>query len=137
MISCVYFCFKKASKPLDKEERAKWMRKIIIIFLVGIPINIAMLLLIQLRVSEIDGELASALDQVNDETLESEERQYKKLASYGRDCITCLSPYWITNAFADFVQVICFYLLVKKIHFALERKIEEEMKDYGYPRDYF
>ena len=42
MFSCVYFVFKKASKPLVKEEKTKWMRRVYIVFLIGVPINIAM-----------------------------------------------------------------------------------------------
>ena len=64
-------------------------------------------------------------------------KQERLLTQYGRDCVTCTSPYWLSNAGAEFIQIICFYLLVKKIYEALERIIETEMKEYGYPRDHF
>lgn len=64
-------------------------------------------------------------------------KQRKIVAQYGRDCVTCISPYWITNSLAEFIQIICFYILVKKIYEALERFIETEMREYGCSRERF
>jgi len=40
----IYFVFKKACKYLKREQRKRWLRTITIIFAVGIPINLALLL---------------------------------------------------------------------------------------------
>ena len=129
MFSTIFFVFKKASKPLNKSERRKWMNRVYMIFLLGLPVNIAMLIYIELDLSAIYGQAPPDQEDLDPQT--SLIRQYKY------DCVTCTSPFWITNSIAEFTQLICFYLLVKKIQLALDRKIEEEMRDYGYPRDYF
>lgn len=64
-------------------------------------------------------------------------KQRKLLTQYGRDSVTCTSLYWVTNTLAEFIQIICFYLLVKKIYEALERFIETEMKEFGCSRERF
>lgn len=69
MFSTVYFCFKKASKPLEKDQRAKWMRKIIIIFMVGVPLNIIMLININFRVNAIQKVLDIALRESDEDKL--------------------------------------------------------------------
>ena len=67
MFSTVYFCFKKASKPLDREDRAKWMRKIIIVFMVGVPLNIAMLININYKVYKIENVMDTTLENSDDD----------------------------------------------------------------------
>ena len=56
MFSCVYFVFKKASKPLEKEEKTKQMRRVLIVYLIGVPINIAMLISLTIDMYAFDEE---------------------------------------------------------------------------------
>jgi hypothetical protein len=48
----IYSVFKKALKPL-KDEKKKWLRIMWIIFFVGLPINLVMLMYMEVKVFKI------------------------------------------------------------------------------------
>ena len=76
MFSCVYFVFKKASKPLVKEEKTKQMRRVLLVFLIGVPINIAML--IKLIIEMYSFEEAIELESKHYDELEKGVSEYLK-----------------------------------------------------------
>ena len=50
MFFVVYFVFKKASKPLGAEEKAKWLKRLRFIFYVNLIINIYFITIIEIDV---------------------------------------------------------------------------------------
>ena len=65
MFTTIFFVFKKASKPLNKGERRKWMNRVNIIFLLGLPINIAMLIKIEIDLNEIYKDNPPSVDNLD------------------------------------------------------------------------
>ena len=57
MFLVIYYVFKKASKPLQKIDRNKWMKRVCMVFIIGIPSELYMLYKIEseLKKYEIEG----------------------------------------------------------------------------------
>ena len=56
MFLVIYYVFKKASKPLQKKERNKWMNRVCIVFIIVIPSELYMLYKIEHQLKQYEIE---------------------------------------------------------------------------------
>jgi len=56
---------------------------------------------------------------------------------YNYDKITCTSTYWAGNSVVDMIYSLVFLCLVQQIDYRIKLSIQNEIKMYGYPKDFF
>ena len=110
----IYYVFMKASKNLGKKQATKWLRAITIVFLCGIPINFTLLSKIEITQTEYEQEQDKAYFSSYDEVVFCEETSF------------CTSPYWITNASNDCIQILIFVWVVNLIDKSVQERIKAE-----------
>ena len=125
MFIVIYQIFKKASKPLKKKEKSKWLTRVSFVFLLGIPTNLYMLYMMEVDIKECN-ETYQIGDRSNRDLLK------ERLKLYAYNGITCTSKYWVTNAVSQMLKILIFYFLVRKVDLVVRKKIQQEMKEYGY-----
>ena len=91
MFIVIFQIFKKASKPLKKKEKSKWLGRVTFVFFIGVPTNIFMLYRMEVDIKDCN-EAYHIGDRSNPDL------QKERLKLYAYNNITCTSQYWVSNA---------------------------------------